>query len=193
MEQAHFRNTILSRLDLGALQRLSLVPVQFELGHEIEYPGNPINHLFFVEEGMASMTTNFEDGAQVEVSMFGYESIIGVSALMGSRQSLNRVYTQVEGRGFLSPVAAARVEFKRGELFQELALRYVHAHLVQTAQSAGCNAEHHLEQRLARWLLITADRATRTPFSCPRSFSPTWSAIPAPPSPALPSCSKMRG
>ncbi len=118
MEQAHFRNTILSRLDLGALQRLSLVPVQFELGHEIEYPGNPINYLFFVEEGMASMTTTFEDGAQVEVGVFGYESIIGVSALMGTRQSLNRVYTQVEGRGFLSPVAAARVEFKRGELFK---------------------------------------------------------------------------
>ena len=116
------------------------------------------------------MTTTFEDGAQVEVGMFGYESIIGVSALMGTKQSLNRVYTQVVGRGYSAPVEAGRNEFERGGLFQKLALRYVQAQLVQTAQSAGCNAKHHLEQRLARWLLITADRVHRNSFFMSQEF-----------------------
>ena len=49
---------------------------------------------------MASMTNTFLDGSQVEVCMFGYESVIGISALMGSKQSLNRVYTQIAGSGF---------------------------------------------------------------------------------------------
>ena len=119
---------------------------------------------------MASMTTTFADGSQVEVGMFGYESIIGISALMGTRRSLNRVYTQVKGSGFLSPVEAARAEFKRGELFQKFAHRYVQAQLVQTAQSAGCNAKHHLEQRLARWLLITADRVHKPFFDMSQEF-----------------------
>ena len=168
--ETQWKNTILSRLSAGEIERLSLSPVEFNVGHEIEYPGNPIRNVFFVEEGMASMTTTFTDGAQVEVGMFGYESIIGVSALMGTKRSLNRVYTQVEGRGYCSPVEIARAEFGRGGLFQNMALRYVQAQLIQAAQSAGCNAKHPLEQRLARWLLITADRVHKPSFLMSQEF-----------------------
>jgi CRP-like cAMP-binding protein len=168
--EARFKNTILSRLEPETIERLSLTFVDFKLGHEFEFPGNKIDHLIFVEEGMASMTTTFEDGAQVEVGMFGYESVIGISALMGTKQSLNRVYTQVEGSGYISPIKAGREEFERAGLFQKLALRYVQAQLVQTMQSAGCNAKHHIEQRLARWLLITADRVHCNSFFMPQEF-----------------------
>lgn len=170
MQATKYRNTLLSRMSPDIVERLRLSRVSFELGHEIEFPGSPIAQLYFVEEGMASMTTTFEDGSQVEVGMFGYESLIGVSALMGTKRSLNRVYTQIEGYGYSSPVEAARREFAQGGYFQRLALRYVQAQLVQTAQSAGCNAKHHLEQRLARWLLITADRVDRTTFKMSQSF-----------------------
>jgi CRP-like cAMP-binding protein len=146
-------------LDAEIIGRLSLRPVTFELRHDIEFPGRSIDHLFFVEEGMASMTTTFDDGSQVEVGMFGYESVIGVSALMGTKGSLNRIYTQIEGFGFSCTVETARQEFRRGGAFQALMLRYVQAQLVQAAQSAGCNAKHNMEQRLARWLLLCTDRA----------------------------------
>jgi CRP-like cAMP-binding protein len=116
------------------------------------------------------MTTTFTGGAQVEVGMFGYESVIGVSALMGTKQSLNRVYTQLAGRGYSCTLAAAQEEFKRGEQFQRLTLRYVQAQLVQAAQSAACNATHNFEQRLARWLLITADRASTDQFKMSQEF-----------------------
>jgi len=53
--------------------------------NEIEFPGSPIETPFFVERGMASKPPLFKDGAQVEVGMFGYESVIGVSALMGTQ------------------------------------------------------------------------------------------------------------
>jgi len=154
-----FRNTLLQHLDKDVIERLGLRPVTFEVRHEIEFPGRPIERLFFVEEGMASMTATFSDGSQVEVGMFGYASVIGVSALMGTKLSLNRIYTQIEGRGFFCEVAAAQKEFNRGEAFQALILRYVQAQLVQAAQSAACNAKHNMEQRLARWLLLCSDRA----------------------------------
>jgi CRP-like cAMP-binding protein len=170
LHAGHFKNSLLKALDAEAIARLGLRPVTFELEHEIEFPGNPIDHLFFVEEGMASMTTTFNNGAQVEVGMFGYESAIGVSALMGTKRSLNRVYTQIAGYGYSSPVAAARREFARGGLFQMLALRYVQAQLVQAIQSAGCNATHDFEQRLARWLLICADRAHSDTFKMSQQF-----------------------
>ena len=165
-----FKNTLLKALDGEIIERLRLQPVKFELKHEIESPGDPIDNLHFLDEGMASMTTTFKDGSQVEVGMFGYESVIGVSALMGTKQSLNRVYTQIAGHGYACQVKDARREFRLGGHFQFLALRYVQAQLVQAMQSAGCNAKHNFEQRLARWLLICADRAHLDTFKISHEF-----------------------
>jgi hypothetical protein len=89
---------------------------------------------------------------------------------MGSKRSLNRVYTQIAGNGYASPVEAARREFALGGAFQRLALGYVQAQLVQVIQLAGCNATHTFEQRLARWLLICADRARCDTFRMSHEF-----------------------
>jgi CRP-like cAMP-binding protein len=150
---------LLNALGEEIVGRLHLLPVTFELEHEIEFPGNAIDHLYFIEEGMASMTTTFRNGSQVEVGMFGYKSVIGVSALMGAKRSLNRIYTQIAGHGYSAQMGWARTEFALGGAFQQLALGYVQAQLVQVIQLAGCNATHSFEQRLARWLLVCSDRA----------------------------------
>jgi CRP-like cAMP-binding protein len=165
-----YKNTLLKALDGDIIERLRLQPVKFELKHEIENPGDSIDHLYFLEEGMASMTTTFKDGSQVEVGMFGYESVIGVSALMGTKKSLNRVYTQIAGHGYACHVEDAKREFRLGGDFQSLVLRYVQAQLVQAMQSAGCNAKHNFEQRLARWLLLCADRANIDTFKISHEF-----------------------
>jgi CRP-like cAMP-binding protein len=170
LRKSGFKNTLLKALDKDIIERLRLQPVKFELKHEIENPGDRIDHLCFLEEGMASMTTTFRDGSQVEVGMFGYESVIGVSALMGTKKSLNRVYTQIAGHGYTCNVEDARREFRLGGAFQFLALRYVQTQLVQAMQSAGCNAKHNFEQRLARWLLICADRANIDTFKISQEF-----------------------
>jgi CRP-like cAMP-binding protein len=83
---------------------------------------------------------------------------------MGTKRSLNRVYTQIAGHGYSTTLEAGRGEFERGGTFQSLALRYVQAQLVHAMQSAGCNAKHNVEQRLSRWLLICADRARSATF-----------------------------
>jgi CRP-like cAMP-binding protein len=165
-----FRNTLLKALDGDIIARLRLKPVNFELKHEIENPGDPIDRLHFIEEGMASMTTSFKDGSQVEVGTFGYESVIGVSALMGTKKSLNRVYTQIAGHGYTCLIEDAKREFRLSGDFQFLTLRYVQAQLVQAMQSAGCNAKHNFEQRLARWLLICADRVHIDTFRISHEF-----------------------
>lgn len=159
-----FKNTLLRALDPQTIERLRLRPINFDLMQEIEYPRQPIKNLYFLESGMASMTTTFHDGSQVEVGMFGHESVIGVSALMGTRKSLNRIYTQIAGHGYSCTVEAARKEFRLGGRFQALVLRYVQAQLDQATQSIGCNAKHNFELRLSRWLLLCADRANSDTF-----------------------------
>lgn len=170
MNSGPFHNTLLQHMDSQTISRLQLRRVDLPLRHELEGPGKSIEHIFFVEAGIGSMTTCFENGAQVETSMFGYESAIGVSALMGTKHSLNRIFMQLAGHGYASPIRAAREEFKRGEEFQFLALRYVQAQLTLSTQNAACNSTHSYEQRLARWLLICCDRAKQHNLEMAQEF-----------------------
>jgi CRP-like cAMP-binding protein len=153
-----FKNTVLKYLPDESINRLHLSPIKLRREYEIESPGNEIRKLCFIEEGLGSMTTMFKDGSQVEVGLFGNEAVIGASALIGTKRSLNNIYMQVPGHGFFCSVQVAGEEFLRREEFHDIVLRYVQAQLVQTAQTAGCNAKHEAIQRMARWLLLCADR-----------------------------------
>ena len=153
-----FKNVILQRLHPEVIGRLDLQRVELPVNREIEFPGNGIAHLFFIEDGIASMTVTFKDGFEVEVALGGPESILGTSCMMGTRRSLNRVYMQIGGYGYSSVMEVATKEFKRGEQFHDLTLRYLQAQFIQSAQTAGCNAHHNIEQRMARWLLLCSDR-----------------------------------
>ena len=165
LERAHaYKNTILCHLPAEVSARLALKAVPLAVGREMEAPGRPIRNLFFLESGLGSMTCMLQDGSQVEVRRFGYESVIGFSALMGTRYSLNRVYMQLGGHGWMCPVDLAREEFARGGEFQKLCLRFVQAQLIQCMQSTACNARHDLDQRFARWLLLCADRSNTETF-----------------------------
>ena len=159
MPAGPFRNVLLNQMASDVIARLQLRRVEFPARFELEVPGEGIHSVFFVEEGMGSMTTCFINGVQVETSIFGYESAVGVSALMGTKHSLNRIFMQLAGYGYASPIKAAQTEFERGSIFHTLALRYVQAQLTLSTQNAACNAVHTCEQRLARWLLICADRS----------------------------------
>jgi CRP-like cAMP-binding protein len=158
MNPSPFKNTVLKHLPADCVERLQLSPLQLQLGHVIETPGDEIKKLYFIEEGLGSMTTVFQDGSQVEVSLFGNEAVIGASALIGTKRSLNNIYMQAPGHGFISSIKAAAREFRSCEQFRDIVLRYVQAQLLQTAQTAGCNAKHEAKQRMARWLLLCADR-----------------------------------
>jgi CRP-like cAMP-binding protein len=154
-----FKNKILCLLQPEVIGRLNLHRADLQSGTEIENVGEPIRHLYFIEDGVGSMTNTFRDGFQVEVGMFGVESVMGASALIGTLRSLNKVYMQMSGYGYQCSFASARDEFARNGRFHDLILRYVQAQLVQSCQSAGCNSHHEIPQRLARWLLLCADRS----------------------------------
>ena len=159
MNPGPFKNRILRSLDAETITRLQLRPITLQAGREIENPGEPIEHLIFIEDGIGSMTNTFRDGFQVEVGMFGVESVMGASALIGTRRSLNKVYMQMSGYGLSCRMPVAALEFARFGRFHDLVLRSVQALFVQASQSAGCNAHHNLAQRLSRWLLLCSDRS----------------------------------
>ena len=165
-----FANKILQNLPADTIQRLRLKAVDLPVNREIQAAGGRISHLFFLEAGVASITTTFTDGKQSEVGLSGFEGAIGIAAFMGTKRSLHRVYMQIAGCGFAAPVEACRHEFATDDHFRNLMLRYVQTQLIQAMQSASCNLSHHLEQRLARWLLLCADRSRTEEFVLSQEF-----------------------
>lgn len=165
-----YTNGLLRHLNPAVLQRLYLKAVLLPLRREIEFPGRKILYLIFPESGVASMTTTFEDGFEAEVAFLGRESVLGISALMGTTRSLNRVYMQLPGFGYAVPIQTALAEFHRGEEFHDLILRFFQAQFIQTAQTAGCNARHTIDRRLARWLLLCDDRVDGGRISLSQEF-----------------------
>lgn len=153
-----FRNSVLRALPSDSIERLHLAPLLLPLRYSIESPGCEIGPLIFLEDGVASMTTTYVNGTEVELNVLGYEGLLGSSLLTGTTRSLNRVYMQIAGRGYTSSHANARLEFARHGQFHDLTLASSQAQFLQTAQTAGCNAIHTVEQRLARWLLLCFDR-----------------------------------
>jgi CRP-like cAMP-binding protein len=154
-----FRNKLLLALEPEITDRLELRALELPTGQEIENPRRPIDALIFIENGIGSMTTTFQDNFQVEVGLFGHESVMGGSALIGTKLSLNKVYMQMGGHGFSCPTDLALTEFSRFGRFHDVVLRYQQALLVQACQSVGCMAHHGIAQRLSRWLLLCADRS----------------------------------
>ena len=170
MTERVFKNTVLRHLKPDSIKRLQLRALTLGKEYVIETPGSVIKNLYFIEEGLGSMTTMFKDGFQVEVSLFGNESVIGTSALIGTKRSLNNIYMQVPGHGFVCTIDAAAREFRVSPRFRDIVLRYVQAQLVQTAQTAGCNARHEADQRMARWLLLCADRVYSNELGLTHAF-----------------------
>jgi CRP-like cAMP-binding protein len=168
-----FRNVILGNLDAQTITRLHLRPLKLELRHALEEPGEPVDHVFFLESGIASVTVRFRDGFEVEAGMYGHDSLSGISAFMGTRGSLNASYMQIAGHGHSCSIERAAAEFQLGGRFHSLALRAVQAQFVQSMQSAGCNAHHEIEPRLARWILLCADRTEANSFALSHEFVAT--------------------
>jgi CRP-like cAMP-binding protein len=159
-----FRNVLLRQLPPDAVARLNLHKVSFRAPREIETMGGEIHNLVFLEDGVAAIATTFCNGLQAGVGLAGYDSVLGASAFLGTRRSLNRVYMLNEGTGYISPTSVALQEFQRHGDFQRLIFRSTQAQLVQSMQTAGCNARHNVQQRLARWLLLCDDRLSGRPL-----------------------------
>ena len=160
-----YRNTVLSLLPPDSIARLQLTSVHLHTGQTIEFPTQNIEHLVFLERGVAGTTTSFQDGSEVGVQMSGFESVLGMAFLMGSRTSPNHVSMQISGHAYMSQNVLAAQEFARREEFHDLILRSMQARLTESSQTAACNVHHPASQRLALFLLLCEDRNGTGPIN----------------------------
>lgn len=130
----------------------------------------PITHVYFPETMVVSLVSILEDGSTVEIGTTGYEGLAGLPLFLGSRSSSVRAFVQVPGTGQRMTAESFTSLSGAPGAFHQLLLRYTHAFLTQVAQTAVCNARHLVEERCARWLLMTHDRVAGDEFNLTHEF-----------------------
>ena len=154
------RNRLLSSLSSADLAELSddLQPVSLAKYQIVYDVGAALDHIYFIEEGLASVLTIMEDGGSSEVGMVGPEGAIGLSALLGGRVSAQQVIMQLAGSALRITTAACKAAFDGNTRIRAVLLGFIGDLLNLSSQTAGCNRLHSVEQRSARWLLMASDR-----------------------------------
>ena len=129
---------------------------------QLERRNQSVEHIYFVESGFASVVANGD--RTIEVGIIGREGMSGLSVVLGSRDNpTNETYMQVGGSGKRMSAHHLREAIKASATLHQGMLRYAHDFLVQTSKTALANGRSKIEERLARWLLMAADRVEGTP------------------------------
>jgi CRP-like cAMP-binding protein len=168
-------NRILNALTRSEYESLSqhLDPVNLSSGEVLYRPEQPVTHVYFPNRGTVSLVSTFEDGSSVEVGMVGNEGMFGVCVFLGSVSTPLLAQVQLPGDGLRMRADTLRREFQRCGQLQDLLLRYTQAFITQIAQTAACNRAHTIDGRLAKWLLMCADRANSTELALTHEFIAT--------------------
>jgi CRP-like cAMP-binding protein len=154
------RNKILAALPIKEYGRLfaHLTPVSLRSGETLYETEALIKYVYFINGAVVSLVTHMEEGASVEVGLVGNEGMVGLSVVMGDSVSQNHAIVQIPDGAMRMGTGALRSELRRGGKLQSLLLRYSLTLLKQVSQTAACNRNHNLGERLARWLLLCQDR-----------------------------------
>ncbi|GAA0546361.1 Crp/Fnr family transcriptional regulator [Rheinheimera aquimaris] len=154
------QNQLLNALSAEVQQRLfpHLERVEMPLGKVLYESGDVMRYVYFPTDCIVSLLYVMENGSSAEISVVGFDGLIGVALFMGGESTTSRAIVQSAGFAYRLLGQRLKDEFNRhGELLH-LMLRYSQALITQMAQTAVCNRHHSIEQQLSRWLLLSLDR-----------------------------------
>jgi CRP-like cAMP-binding protein len=153
------RNRLLAALTGEELEEIlpRLEPVPLTTGMPIYEPHEPISEVYFPISGVISMVSEMREGT-VEVGTVGREGMTGLPLVLHATTMPSRAFVQVPGHAYRMHGADLCAILRRSPHVERLVYRYVMALFDQAAQHAACNRLHTLEERCARWLLMTHDR-----------------------------------
>ena len=165
-------NTILNALSESRLAQLlpKLRTVELELGKVLYEPEQSIDYVYFPTAGIISLLAAFADGATVEAGVIGAEGMLGTPVVLGAETTPHQALVQASGQAMRMTARDLTGEVENDGSLLKSMLRYTNVMFIQVAQTAACNGLHTIEQRLARWLLLTHDRVRRDEFLLTQEF-----------------------
>lgn len=142
------REILLKKLEFTELPRTTV----------LNEAGQPIKQVYFINSGLASVLNVMNDGKLVEVGLSGAEGFIGLPLLAGFKSSAARVIMQVGGSGYVMSAKDLLASLEKAPTLAKRLARFSQELAFQAMQVAGCNRLHPVDQRLAKWLLMSQDR-----------------------------------
>ena len=166
------QNSLLAAVSRTEYRRLlgMLEPVTLTFGDVLYEPGDVISHVYFPGVSLVSLLTLVDHHLALEVGLVGREGMVGIPLALGVGVSSTRALVQGAGVAMRMKSAHFLKELGHSLPLQRAILRYTHALMAQVARTAACNRFHVVEERLARWLLMTQDRAHSTQFRVTHEF-----------------------
>jgi len=141
--------------------RRDLDRIRLDAERSLIHAHAPIRRVYFPESALVALSVTMADGRTAGVTIVGPEGIVGVSAAVGDT-GLMDAHVLVPGVAQSMPAERFRAALKSSEVLQRVVNRYAVSLLRHLAQTVACNRLHTLDQRAARWLLLTGDRIGRS-------------------------------
>ncbi|RZL65771.1 MAG: Crp/Fnr family transcriptional regulator [Variovorax sp.] len=145
-------------------------PVQLLFGDVLCQPGDTLRHVHFPVDGFISLLANTDDHPGLEVGMVGREGMLGVHMALGVARAPLHALVQGEGMAWRASASVFREALAHSAPLRRLVGRYTYVMMLQQSASAGCLRYHLIAPRLARWLLMTQDRAHTERFRVTQDF-----------------------
>jgi CRP-like cAMP-binding protein len=165
-------NRLLEALAVGGRQRFMAAcdSIDLESGAVLHQAGAFIEYVYFPTSSFISVMIPVDEGSVLEVGLIGDEGMLGLPLLLGVDASSLRALVQGRGHAWRMEAETFGIELEHHPRLKRKLMRYMQVCICQLAQSAACTRFHMVEQRLARWLLMTQDRAHQDEFHVTHEF-----------------------
>ena len=143
------------RQQIVAVSRPVELPLRLTLHEQGEFPV----YAYFPQSGIASMVVSMRQGGSAEVGLVGREGLVGATHLLGPIPSAAQSFIQLDGKGLRMRMDDLRSLFRSSDELRGRILEFIQQNTATLQQIAACNKLHEAEMRLARWLMMSRDRA----------------------------------
>ncbi|TAJ65248.1 Crp/Fnr family transcriptional regulator [Brevundimonas sp.] len=141
----------------------------FAQGQMLYDAGEAVEEVWFPMSGVVSLMTILDDDRMIETAAIGREGLVGVTCGPMNARAASRAIAQVDGVSACCPSDVFAEALQASESMRTALAKFTESLFAQVQQAAACNAQHRLDERLARWLLTIHDRADGDRFSLTQS------------------------
>jgi len=133
-------------------------------------PGETYRHVYFPLTGFISLVARVSHQQPLEMGLIGSEGMLGVTLVLGVSEAPLRGVVQGDGTALRMSASKFQRAVRESPSLRSTHCRYLYVLMAQLSQTAACTRFHHIEARLARWLLMTHDRAHADHFYLTHQF-----------------------